>query len=178
MSDDTARLSEAETQAVIDGIWERMRQAFNEPVATRKVTPKGLPVIQPYEVSISRRTNTDRQNRTRSVTVRFGAEVAPLLRGFAVIQMLPEEDGGILIRGLVTRDEDTSDTQRHKVPELKPRNMATVEGYEKWVEVLDANGWRPGETRVYYPLRAARVIALRPISDFDNPTGPQMVLHV
>lgn len=173
-----ARLTDAETQSIVDGVWDRMRQAILRPVGDRVVTPKGLPKIEPYEVAVTLRGNEDRQNRTRSVTVRFGAEVAPLLRGFSHVMMLPEGDGGVLFRGLVNRMDDWTDTPRHAVPKIRPRCMANIEGYEKWVEVLDADGWRPGETRVYYPLRAGRVIALRPISDFDHSTDPQMVLHV
>ncbi len=181
---------EDKADRMADRVIETIVKRLTTPVGARQVNKRGLPVIEPYEVAITFRGDTDRENRTQSVVVRFGTEVSHLLLGFRKLQILYADDGEMLLHGLTHtssnasrrhHDQDTTDRPRHAVPQKLRGRTAYVEGYKKWVALLLAHGWRSGETRIYYPMRAAQFIHLRNIEDFqDHGESPdsQMTIHV
>jgi hypothetical protein len=172
---------EDNAERMADRVIEAIVKRLTTPVGERQVNKRGLPVIAPYEVAITFRGDTDRENRTQSVIVRFGTEVAHLLLGFRKLQILYADDGELLLHGLTHNEQDTTDRPRHAVPQKLRGRTAYVEGYKKWVALLQAHGWRSGETRIYYPMRAAQFVHLRNIEDFQDQGAspdPQMTIHV
>ncbi|MCP5059542.1 MAG: hypothetical protein GY937_22795, partial [bacterium] len=172
----------AERSALIQDVIREMGERLATPVGERQVTPKGLPVIEPYEVAITYRGDCERQNRTASVMIRFGKEVSGFLLGFRKLQIQWGEGGAVRLRGLTHTEQDPSNAPRHAVPQKIRGRMVTIEGYRKWVALVRAHGWASGETRIYYPTRAGEFIALTDIQAFQERAGespdPQMTIHV
>jgi hypothetical protein len=177
-SGDLNRLRERITSDVVAEFMQRLGVGVPQlEEGERKVKPKRLPAIAPYEVAITYRGDSERHNRTQSVAIRFGREVSPLLRGIRHLEILTDADE-IRLRGHPPWNQAPGGLLTYAVPWKHEGKAVHVEGYLDWVKVVASQGFTRGMTRRYYPQRGGDIITLRPVEDFEVPLDPQQVIHV